>query len=213
MRNRWGVSKQVCPWCSTERPVEDFWRNPATGWITKECRHCVEERLRLWAEVERAPVVVGRRYVDEGDGPLVCTRCGLHKARELFYTWRDRRKGTGLYYRAKCRQCMGAEQNERIRRNGRSPESRRADRDRWLRKKYGITLDEYERRLAEQDGRCAICRTDEPGGPTGNSAFPVDHDHATGRVRGLLCFPCNTAIGLLREDPVLFAAAAAYLGK
>jgi hypothetical protein len=57
-------------------------------------------------------------------------------------------------------------------------------------------------------GRCAICGTDSP---RGNGSFPVDHDHRTGRVRGLLCHPCNTGIGLLGDSSNQLLAAVAYL--
>ena len=71
---------------------------------------------------------------------------------------------------------------------------------------YGVTVAQYEAMLSTQDGRCAICRN----GP-GVNGLAVDHCHSTGRVRALLCSPCNSAIGLLREDPKIFASAVTYL--
>lgn len=62
---------------------------------------------------------------------------------------------------------------------------------------YGITLEQYNEMLKSQDYRCAICGTDNPGG---RGAFHVDHNHITGKVRGLLCSSCNHAIGLLKVD-------------
>jgi hypothetical protein len=59
--------------------------------------------------------------------------------------------------------------------------------------------------LRSQGGLCAICRV--------APAVHVDHDHATGTVRGMLCFPCNAAIGHLRDDPATVRRAAAYLEK
>lgn len=59
--------------------------------------------------------------------------------------------------------------------------------------------------LAAQDDRCAICR-EAP-----KRAFHVDHDHTTGIVRALLCGPCNSAIGHLRDDPKIAEAAARFL--
>ncbi len=79
-----------------------------------------------------------------------------------------------------------------------------------LKIKYGITLDEYERLFAEQKGCCNICKTTHPG-RKGVERFAVDHCHKTNKIRGLLCMTCNTAIGLLNEDPVLFDAAKRYL--
>jgi hypothetical protein len=64
--------------------------------------------------------------------------------------------------------------------------------DQRLRKVYGITREQYEIMGEAQDWRCAICRTDHPGGKI--RKFHIDHDHATGRVRGLLCHFCNTKV-------------------
>lgn len=79
-----------------------------------------------------------------------------------------------------------------------------------LKSLYGLTQADYDRLLALQYGRCAICRTDDPG-PHG--CWGVDHDHVTGRVRGLLCDRCNVGIGCLRDDPEILMAAARYVMK
>jgi ribosomal protein L37AE/L43A len=73
----------------------------------------------------------------------------------------------------------------------------------------GATLAEYEELLAAQDGRCAICKRMEPNGQ--HKRWCVDHDHKTGRKRGLLCINCNSAIGLMNDDPALLLAAIEYL--
>ena len=75
--------------------------------------------------------------------------------------------------------------------------------------RYGITLEQYNDMLQKQRGVCAIC---ESACPSGRS-LAVDHDHNTGRVRALLCAPCNTAIGKLRDDPALIRRAADYVEK
>lgn len=79
----------------------------------------------------------------------------------------------------------------------------------WRAARYAMTPAEVEALLAKQGGRCAICGADDPG-PRG---FVVDHDHATGRVRGMLCVKCNTGIGLLRDDPALLRRALEYLSS
>lgn len=74
---------------------------------------------------------------------------------------------------------------------------------------YGMTAEQYDALMADQDGRCAICRSDEwPG--KGNRPH-VDHDHDSGAVRGLLCGKCNVALGNMDDDPNRLRAAAAYL--
>lgn len=66
-----------------------------------------------------------------------------------------------------------------------------------LRKKYGIDTKIYNQLLEKQLGKCAIC-VGKPGGRW--DTFVVDHNHSTGKVRGLLCLKCNRAIGLIRDD-------------
>jgi Recombination endonuclease VII len=69
---------------------------------------------------------------------------------------------------------------------------------------YDLSVVEHRNLLVQQNGVCAICR--ESG-----RELVVDHDHKTGRVRALLCGHCNSAIGFLRESPLLARAAATYL--
>lgn len=73
---------------------------------------------------------------------------------------------------------------------------------------YGLEPGQYDAMLAAQDGRCAICRTDAPGG---RGSWHVDHEHATGRVRGLLCHRCNLMLGNAQDDPARLRAAVEYL--
>jgi hypothetical protein len=77
-----------------------------------------------------------------------------------------------------------------------------------LRKKFGLTLDDFDAMLTSQGGRCAICPVTEPGGV---GTWAVDHCHKTGRVRGILCNRCNRGIGRFGDDPARLRAAAAYL--
>jgi hypothetical protein len=82
----------------------------------------------------------------------------------------------------------------------------------FLKSKYKITLADYDRLLAEQNGRCAICRTTDTGRKS-DKYFHVDHDHATGVVRGLLCIRCNPGVGYFRDSPDLLRAAAEYVER
>lgn len=87
--------------------------------------------------------------------------------------------------------------------NKRNPEKTKlAYRRCMLKRRYGITLEEYEKMFAEQDGKCAICKG---VCPTGRN-LAVDHDHDTGKVRGLLCSRCNQGIGQLRNIAILQSA-------
>lgn len=94
------------------------------------------------------------------------------------------------------------------RNRNKTPELRRAER---LWSKYRITPDDYDERLRIQKGVCAICRRDDPN--THHGFWHVDHDHATGLVRGLLCGRCNTGIGQFQDSPTVLERAAKYLRK
>lgn len=94
----------------------------------------------------------------------------------------------------------------------RRKEDPRHSRDRTLRYKYGIGCEDYDQMLAAQGGRCAICGGTDTKCSVGDF-FAVDHDHATGAVRALLCGSCNKALGLMRESPARLRAAADYLER
>lgn len=79
-----------------------------------------------------------------------------------------------------------------------------------LRANFGITPEDYDRMWAAQGGVCAICRLEGSGRLSGR-LMAVDHDHTTGKVRGLLCQRCNHAVGLLHDSPDRAMALAAYL--
>ncbi len=104
-----------------------------------------------------------------------------------------------------------AEINERKRRRWATHSEARAralseiHRANRLRRQYGISLAQYELILARQNGACAICRQKS------KRTLCVDHCHETGKVRGLLCTKCNSALGLYQDDPNLTEAATAYL--
>lgn len=77
-------------------------------------------------------------------------------------------------------------------------------------KSYGLTIDGYDAILASQGGGCAICGSKEAKTKR-NGRFCVDHDHNTGKVRGLLCAPCNRGIGLLQDNVDVLRSATKYL--
>jgi len=75
-----------------------------------------------------------------------------------------------------------------------------------LKRLYGITPEQFEAAIAMQFGRCAICGA--------SLLFPQqDHNHATGKNRGVLCHGCNTGLGLFQYNPTLLRLAALYLEK
>src|SRR5438270_165354 len=92
-------------------------------------------------------------------------------------------------------------------RKNRNKPNYNVEKHRWFR--YGLTPETYEELLASQNYVCAICGTDNWGGPKGTPC--VDHDHVTETVRGLLCIKCNSSISYLKESVEILENAIAYL--
>ena len=144
----------------------------------------------------------------------VCTKCNEPKENDYF--WKDKRRVNGL--QAKCILCRkgerrtyqslkGPELNAKARAKYGSNPWR--DRHRHLVRKYGIGEAEYQELLSEQGGCCAICRI--PSNKCKNSVLCVDHCHTTKKVRGLLCFNCNSILGLANDRPEVLKAAIEYI--
>ena len=115
----------------------------------------------------------------------LCTRCEQSKSLSDFN--KDRSRPDGLYIH--CRSCYRIKKKRwySVNREGHA---------RWLRKsnlkrKFGLTIEQYEDLLRQQRGVCALC---VKKCRTGNR-LAVDHCHLTGRIRGLLCYRCNTHLG------------------
>ena len=79
-----------------------------------------------------------------------------------------------------------------------------------LMREYGIGVDDYKTMQSQQEGRCWICQVHEKDL---TKALHVDHDHKTGKVRGLLCSACNTGLGFFKDETVLLRRAISYLKK
>ena len=85
-------------------------------------------------------------------------------------------------------------------------------RNKILLRTYGITLDQYNKMLAEQGGVCAICLQPEKIMHSGKiKRLSVDHDHKTGKIRGILCHRCNTTLGQYEDNPDLMRNLITYL--
>jgi hypothetical protein len=106
---------------------------------------------------------------------------------------------------------VNAKRHENIERHRES--ERRSARKRFFRT-LGITQDDYNRMLFQQEGRCWICKAEAATHKTSpDKLLVVDHDHLDGTIRGLLCQKCNKALGLFNDDLSLVIEAVHYLTK
>lgn len=149
----------------------------------------------------------------------LCRKCGVTKLRAEF-TVRNTGPRIG-HLAAYCKTCSAdAVRGTYQVKNQRDPGLyRRVEWPSKLKKLYGITVDDYDRMLAAQGGGCALCGSMNP--LTGNrtykrntrTAFDVDHCHATGKVRGLLCTRCNRLVGLAGDSLATALKLVEYLSK
>ena len=93
-----------------------------------------------------------------------------------------------------------------------SKAGKRSEKRKYLKKTYNITLEQYGEMWHSQGGVCAICgKTETTKNQHGMRQLSVDHDHETGKVRGLLCSNCNSMLGFVYDNPATLVEAARYL--
>ena len=151
-----------------------------------------------------------------------CNSDPSHKARvqrDQARWYKKMRQDPARLKRWKARSVVGArlwekrhpeKKKEIVRRNYEKHRSRKLNSawERSIKRLYGIDAADYAVLLKKQDGKCALCRADKNN--KGKQRFDVDHDHKTGKVRGLLCSRCNRKLGFL-DDSAFVVSALKYL--
>ncbi|MCB5180408.1 endonuclease VII domain-containing protein [Streptomyces antimicrobicus] len=173
-----------CRGCNRDIPLSGFAadRNRGDG-LQPRCRECVAAySAERYRRRQAAKGKVVREHVEVPAGWKLCRRCGEVKPHSEWH--KNSSASDGLSTR--CKACRVAQ--------GRAGH---------LKRSYGMTEAERDEMVAAQGGVCVICRK----GP----AEHVDHDHQTGRVRGVLCFACNSALGKFKDRPDVMRRAAAYV--
>ena len=179
------ITTKTCIKCQQAKFADDFYPHH------KSCKACVQ--------LSRFPT-----------SDTVCKQCKIFKTRSEF---------SSKYLCKKCHSsnCLARyKPTPRVIKSSTATKSdqdnRRSNRNSWLKRQYGISLAEYEEMLRKQNGLCAICNLPERRVVNGTKfQLNVDHNHNTGKVRGLLCFVCNTALGKFGDSKVLLEKAINYL--
>ena len=130
-----------------------------------------------------------------------CSHCEQTLPLDKFY---HSKKNVSCY----CKQCW------KIKVTSKNKPNKQKQKEYSLKYRFGITLEQHTDLYTKQSGCCAICGkqlTQFAESTDLSSVACVDHNHTTGEVRGLLCNHCNTAIGLLQENPVILNNALSYL--
>jgi hypothetical protein len=199
--------EKTCNTCHIQKPLEDFYRNKQKkDGRLNTCKTCIDAKNKTFYVPHPRP--------RQPDGMKRCPKCETIKPVAEFGS--NKSQFDGL--QSRCKPCCVASVTASRHKN---PTSHRASSKRWrqanperhkdnaLRWKYGIEHGTYDMMLSSQNGRCAICGTDTPGGKS--NRFHLDHCHDTNAVRGLLCGPCNTGIGQFKHDASNLQKAIEYL--
>ena len=184
MINNKPLKNKVCISCNEEYV-------PNSGrqvFCTPDCRRSYEN------------TVYAKEYASK-----VCSRCKTLKEATKFRV----RTNNKRYLSSMCKDCESKSFRQWQIKNPEKAKLMQRRND--LRISYGITPEEYDALLEKQEGLCAICRTSE--NQAGRKYFSVDHDHITGKIRGLLCSGCNVGLGYFKDSPLFLTAAIAYLNN
>lgn len=199
---------KLCQACNTEKPETEFYRDKTrSDGLNWRCKPCHKAHV-AWVSMQppRNPAPEGMKR---------CGRCKETKPSDEFYADKTQYDG----HTRMCKLCqtdrfkawsaknlnhLAAKQRERYRKDP----LRYAAYDR--KRRFGLQAGDYQRMLAAQGGRCAICHTDDPS-PWKH--FAIDHCHDTNAIRGLLCGTCNSGIGQLKHSEELLLSAIEYLRR
>jgi hypothetical protein len=136
---------------------------------------------------------------------LVCRTCNESKPVSNYHHIRS--KLGRMHPRRHCKPCFG--NKGKAWRDGKKRVINGVERSYMtIRQKYGITLDDYISMFESQEGVCAICKELEYG-----KLLVVDHDHSSGRVRGLICYRCNNGLGSVKDSIETLVSMIDYLEK
>lgn len=230
---------KICSICGTEKDFSCFFREASKkDGFRNNCKECSVHN-KNYAQVldgirektcQRCKLVLPlEKFTSDLRRPLgygiVCIACAQIKlcrkcqeSKPLNDFFRSDRSADGYAYQ--CKECVRKYRRERyagnseaiLRKNYQYRHNKKTidgRRERMLQQKYGLSLDQYEALLIAQDYKCKICKHEE--GERGRAKLAVDHDHKTGKIRGLLCDPCNRGIGMLLDDPNIILNAYQYI--
>ena len=134
-----------------------------------------------------------------------CIKCGVEKPLNLFRKKLDGKYGVG----AQCKSCINAAQTRPKKPKRTKEETKNLYKSRAFFKKYGIHRSDFDLLRAKQDNKCAICK----GNLENNKKSHMDHCHASGKLRGVLCTKCNVGLGMFQDNMENLKSAVKYLKK
>lgn len=165
---------KVCGTCSMEKSVTEFNKSQsATDGLQWSCRECQRNHSVVRKEIRAA---YNKKFREEHP--------------DIANGWSRTYRGRHPEKRRE-----SARLSAQRARDERPEETSGYARQWLLLRQYGMTMDDYDKMFSEQNGVCAVCGRKQTHSPAHNGYLCVDHDHITGKIRGLLCRKCNMALG------------------
>jgi cell fate (sporulation/competence/biofilm development) regulator YlbF (YheA/YmcA/DUF963 family) len=219
------METKTCSKCGKQKDVIEFSKHKlGKNGLRPHCKLCATKQDKVLREKYAESVKICCEN-------KLCSRCDILHPITLFRKNKCNKDGYSRY----CKNCDneynklfnsidGYQQNQHEKReiNGKSKAYRQTEKYKINQRRYtlkrcfGITVYEYEEMYKSQNGKCNICGKEETSYDKKQGVLrrlSVDHDHKTGKVRGLLCSNCNLAIGKMNEDISILKSAIEYLEK
>lgn len=208
------MQTKICTKCGIEKPIEDFFASKS-GFLNKmaECKLCNclvrynrrrQKRIKE-GKIVKIPTLLARQ--NSINGLRFCPACKQTKPLDQFYQSKNSNGGHASH----CKDCSKFLQKKYSSKESQKKYYKRNKRkqlDIYLKREFGIGIEDYERMLDSQSGKCKICGKSIK---ENLKRLAVDHCHKTGKVRGLLCSSCNICIGFIEKNSLDISAIKKYL--
>lgn len=203
------VTTKVCATCKVAKPRDKFHKATRTkDGLNFYCKECQAVKAKAYGEAKRAPLKAARaeaarKVYDQATGLRECTGCKVSKPMDDF----PRRRRAAMGRERRCKRCVLAweRQHTKVRLKADPLYHRRQT----LLRSWGLSVEAYDALVAAQGGGCAVCGAIKSSHRKWR--LQVDHDHVTGKLRGILCNRCNTALGMVNDDCALLEKLITYV--
>ena len=184
-----------CTKCGLRKDVSKFYKDERSGdKIQSQCKKCQKDYWKR--NVGPKKEYDARRY-SENRAEII----------ERVLRYGKTEVGVAIHRKSKAKYKKSDRGIELRRVHEGTDTHKKCKKKRYLIRMYNITMDDFHQMLETQNNQCSICKTDKPG----KRGFQVDHDHETGKVRGLLCNKCNKGLGFFVDSVVVLKSAIQYL--
>ncbi len=199
------TTHKKCSSCNELKLFSNFYkdsRNKNGNFLTHSCQDCLNTKQKSRYKHSDSPNM--NQVITETHKS--CSTCKELKPFSNFHNDKTNVKGKYLCYA--CKDCANLRSRDFHKKQSQGVEYKIAKKDAHIKFTYGISLNEYLKKLSDQNFKCAICNTFLKGVGTHTH---LDHDHSTGKIRDFLCGNCNRGLGSFKDNKEFLMEAIQYL--